>query len=143
MQLVNRKNSKRIWFKFKSWLKTTLAKKGVCLKEHFEVDKTIWVNDLELTLKKEADQEFFEIFGKNNFQNSGRNTGRNTGWKILKRYPHGWMKTDALLRQKQLFNIKIDYKIEVFPGPRIFPKNNGEKSVKSVWIKKLPPYFSA
>ena len=25
------------------------------------------------------------------------------------------------------------------PGPRIFPKNNGEESVKSVLIKKLPP----
>ena len=29
------------------------------------------------------------------------------------------------------------------PGGRIFPENNGEKSVKSVKIKKLPPYFSA
>ena len=31
----------------------------------------------------------------------------------------------------------------MLPGPRIFPKNNGEESVKSVLIKKLPPYFSA
>ena len=33
--------------------------------------------------------------------------------------------------------------IELVPGGRIFPENNGEKSVKSVKIKKLPPYFSA